>query len=370
MPKIRVLSVDDSALIRQMLSKIVNEDPDLEMVGTAPHPIIAEKKIKELKPDVITLDIEMPEMDGVTFLKKIMLNNPIPVIMFSSLLEKHRELALDALTIGAFDYVVKPSANVSSDAARISEEIREKIKSAYYSKMKKIGKSTVVASETTKIKEPLARSTLNVTEKLLVDEILPMPKALPPRPSEKIIVIGSSTGGTEALINCLKKIEPSSPPIVIVQHMPEFFTSSFAKRMNSVLKIDVFEAEDGMKVGKGQAILARGGKHTLLKYKNGSYYVNVVDGPLITRHKPSVDVLFRSAAICAQKSATAIMLTGMGDDGARSMKEMHDLGSHCIAQDEKTCVVFGMPREAIARGAVDEVLPVDKIYEAALKYAR
>ena len=368
MPKIKVLSIDDSSLIRQMLSKIINDDPSLEMVGTAPHPLIAQQKINELKPDVLTLDIEMPEMDGITFLKKLMITNPLPVIMFSSLLEKHRELALDALTIGAFDYVIKPSANVKNDIDRIAEEITEKIKSAYHSKHKKLNKPFEK-----KVDKPIVvAKTVNTisTEKLTADAVLSIPKVLPSKPNKKIIVIGSSTGGTEALVECLKKAEPTSPPIVIAQHMPEFFTTSFAKRLNTLLKIEVFESENGMEVGTGQAILARGGKHTILRYKNDKYYVEVVDGPLVTRHRPSVDVLFRSASITAQNQAVGIILTGMGDDGARCMKEMHDLGSHCIAQNEQTCVVFGMPREAIEIGAIDEVLPLDKIFEAAIKKAR
>ncbi len=369
--KIKVFCVDDSALIRQLLSKIVDSDQDFELVGTAPHPVAAEPKIKDLQPHVVTLDIEMPEMDGITFLKKLRLSSPnTQVIMFSSLLEKHRELCLDAVRLGAFDYVIKPGKNVQADAERITSEMIEKIHAAYRSKFGRLKRATPApaAGGTATAGVPPTNRTLSPAgmEKNTADVMIPMPKSLGPKPSSGIIVIGSSTGGTEAIIECLKTVEKDSPPIVITQHMPELFTTTYARRLNSLLKIDVFESEDGMKVGRGQAILARGGQHTMLKYKDGGYYVSVKDGPLVTRHKPSVDVLFRSAAICAQNMAVAIILTGMGDDGARCMKELHDLGAHCIGQDEKTCVVYGMPREAAKIGALNEVLPLNKIYQAAL----
>lgn len=370
--KIKVLAIDDSALIRELLRQIVSADPSLEMVGTAANPILAEKKIETLKPDVITLDIEMPEMDGITFLKKLMLNNPIPVIMFSSLLEKHRELALDALNLGAFDYVIKPSANVRDGVTELATDLVEKIKNAYANRYKFYKKhglsvpSNIQPSPNINIEPP--KSTLfKVHEKYTADVILPLTPYKEHTPLDKIIVIGSSTGGTEALIECLKNVTPSTPPIVIAQHMPEHFTTSFARRLNSILKIDVFESEDGMPIKRGQAILARGNKHTLVKVKGGKYYVEVKDGQSVSRHKPSVDVLFRSAAVYAKNKAIGIILTGMGDDGANGMKEMHNAGAYNIAQNEETCTVFGMPREAIARGGVDEILPIDKILTAALK---
>lgn len=375
--KIKVLSIDDSALIRQLLTKIVNSDPNLEMVGTAANPILAESKVKTLKPDIITLDIEMPEMDGITYLKKLMLNNPIPVIMFSSLLDKHRELALDALNIGAFDYVIKPSANVRDGVEELATDLVEKIKNAYNNRIKfykKHGvnipietKETLAKAPTISVEAPKT-SGFKVYQKNTADIILPL---TPSRetPTDKIILIGSSTGGTEALVECLKNVTPSAPPIVIAQHMPEHFTTSFAKRLNSILKIEVFESEDGMSIGRGQAVLARGAKHTMIKVRNGKYYIEVKDGEPVTRHKPSVDVLFRSGAVYAKNKAIGIILTGMGDDGANGMKEMHDVGAYNIAQNEETCTVFGMPREAIARGGVDEILPLDKILAAALKKA-
>lgn len=376
MSKIKVMSVDDSALIRQLLTKIVSSDPALEMVGTAANPILAETKIKTLKPDILTLDIEMPEMDGLTYLKKLMLNNPIPVIMFSSLLEKHREFALDALNIGAFDYVIKPSANVRGGVEELATDLVEKIKNAYANRSKFYKKHGVnmpaesggsVTSSSISLEAPQT-SGFKVYQKNSADIMLPL---TPSRevPLDKIILIGSSTGGTEALVECLKNVTPSAPPIVITQHMPEHFTTSFAKRLNNVLKIEVRESEDGMSVGRGQAILSRGAKHTMIKVKNGKYYVEVRDGDPVTRHRPSVDVLFRSGAVYAKHKAIGIILTGMGDDGANGMKEMHDAGAYNIAQNEETCTVFGMPKEAIARGGVDEVLPLDKILAAALKKA-
>ena len=374
MSKIKVMSVDDSALIRQLLTKIVSSDPALEMVGTAANPILAETKIKTLKPDILTLDIEMPEMDGLTYLKKLMLNNPIPVIMFSSLLEKHREFALDALNIGAFDYVIKPSANVRGGVEELATDLVEKIKNAYANRAKFYKKHGVnmpaesggsVTYSSISLEAPQT-SGFKVYQKNSADIMLPL---TPSRevPLDKIILIGSSTGGTEALVECLKNVTPSAPPIVITQHMPEHFTTSFAKRLNNVLKIEVRESEDGMSVGRGQAILSRGAKHTMIKVKNGKYYVEVRDGDPVTRHRPSVDVLFRSGAVYAKHKAIGIILTGMGDDGANGMKEMHDAGAYNIAQNEETCTVFGMPKEAIARGGVDEVLPLDKILVAALK---
>ena len=282
--KIKVLAIDDSALIRQLLTKIVNSDPALEMVGTAANPILAENKVKNLKPDIITLDIEMPEMDGITYLKKLMLNNPIPVIMFSSLLDKHRELALDALNIGAFDYVIKPSANVRDGVEELATDLVEKIKNAYANRAKFYRKhgvtvptEPVAAAERSSISlEAPKTAGFKVYQKNTADIILPL---TPSRetPMDKIILIGSSTGGTEALIECLKNVTPSAPPIVIAQHMPEHFTTSFAKRLNSILKIDVFESEDGMSVGRGQAVLARGAKHTMIKVRGGKYYIEVRD---------------------------------------------------------------------------------------------
>ena len=370
------MSVDDSALIRQLLTKIVSSDPALEMVGTAANPILAETKIKTLKPDILTLDIEMPEMDGLTYLKKLMLNNPIPVIMFSSLLEKHREFALDALNIGAFDYVIKPSANVRGGVEELATDLVEKIKNAYANRAKFYKKHGVnmpaesggsVTYSSISLEAPQT-SGFKVYQKNSADIMLPL---TPSRevPLDKIILIGSSTGGTEALVECLKNVTPSAPPIVITQHMPEHFTTSFAKRLNNVLKIEVRESEDGMSVGRGQAVLSRGAKHTMIKVKNGKYYVEVRNGDPVTRHRPSVDVLFRSGAVYAKHKAIGIILTGMGDDGANGMKEMHDAGAYNIAQNEETCTVFGMPKEAIARGGVDEVLPLDKILAAALKKA-
>lgn len=367
MSKIKVFSVDDSALIRELLRQIVSSDPNLEMVGTAANPLIAENKILQLQPDVITLDIEMPQMDGITFLKKLMLTNPIPVIMFSSLLEKHRELSLDALNIGAFDYVIKPSSNIKEGIDELSFDLLQKIKLAYANRMKFYKRHGVDIS--TKAKDTIDTTVKSdfSYEKYSADVILPLVPSRERVPNGKIIVIGSSTGGTEALVTCLENVVTTCPPIVIAQHMPERFTTSFAKRLNSILKIDVRESEDGMSITNGQAVVSCGNKHTLVRVKDGKYFLEVIDGKAVSRHKPSVDVLFRSAAVSARERAIGVILTGMGDDGARGMKEMRDAGAYTIAQNEETCTVFGMPREAIAFGGVIEVLPLEKILGAVLR---
>ena len=371
MSKIKVFSVDDSALIRELLRQIVSSDPNLEMVGTAANPVIAENKILQLKPDVITLDIEMPQMDGITFLKKLMLTNPVPVIMFSSLLEKHRELSLDALNIGAFDYVIKPSSNIKEGVNELSFDLLQKIKLAYANRLRFYKKHGVDISASVKdsavsIIEPIMK-TGSSYEKFNADVILPLIPSKEKLPNGKIIVIGSSTGGTEALVTCLKNVTPTCPPIVIAQHMPERFTTSFAKRLNSILKIEVRESEDGMSITNGQAVVSCGNKHTLLRVKDGKYFLEVKDGKPVSRHKPSVDVLFRSAAVCARERVIGVILTGMGDDGALGMKEMRNAGAYTIAQNEETCTVFGMPREAISAGGVIDVLPLEKILETLLK---
>jgi len=371
MSKIKVFSIDDSALIRELLRQIVSSDPNLEMVGTAANPIIAENKILQLKPDVITLDIEMPQMDGITFLKKLMLTNPIPVIMFSSLLEKHRELSLDALNIGAFDYVIKPSSNIKDGVNELSFDLLQKIKLAYANRIKFYKKHGVDISAKIKDTVDITIETIvrpaSSYEKYNADVILPLIPSRERLPNGKIIVIGSSTGGTEALVTCLEHVTPMCPPIVIAQHMPERFTTSFAKRLNSILKIEVRESENGMSITNGQAVVSCGNKHTLVRVKDGKYFLEVIDGKAVSRHKPSVDVLFRSATVSARERAIGVILTGMGDDGAHGMKEMRDAGAYTIAQNEETCTVFGMPREAIALGGVIEVLPLEKILGAVLK---
>ncbi|WP_028972620.1 protein-glutamate methylesterase/protein-glutamine glutaminase [Spirochaeta cellobiosiphila] len=346
--KIRVLIVDDSAVVRQTLSSIIEEDSDFEVVGTAADPYIAAKKLASVLPDVMTLDIEMPRMDGLTFLRKIMSQHPIPVIICSSKTEKGSNNAFTALELGAVDIITKPKLGTKQFFEESKVRILDVLRAAAISKLKKISVKQNVSIEP----QP----------KLTADAVLSIGKApLSIDTTEKIIAVGASTGGTEALRQFLEELPIDSPGIVIVQHMPEKFTKAFADRLNITCKITVKEAENNDSVLPGQALIAPGNKHMLLKRSGARYYVETKEGPLVSRHRPSVDVLFRSVASYAGKNAIGVIMTGMGDDGARGMKEMHDHGAYTIAQDEKTCVVFGMPKEAIAANAVDNVLPLEKI---------
>lgn len=342
--RIRVLIVDDSAVVRKIFTDELSRDPQVEVVGTAPDPYIARDKIVELKPDVITLDIEMPRMDGVTFLRKLMKYHPLPVIIVSSLTPKGGELALEALDAGAVDVMCKPgSAYTVGD---MSVELTDKIKAA--------ARVDVIQRRETKPRPAIKeRPRLSLTQT-----------------THKVVVIGASTGGTEALTEVLTAMPANAPGIVIVQHMPEFFTRSFADRLNGLCAIEVKEAEDGDRVFPGRAIIAPGNYHMLLTRSGAVYQVRVKSGPLISRHRPSVDVLFKSVARYAGKNAVGVIMTGMGNDGADGMKEMHDNGAVTIAQDETSCIVFGMPKEAIARGGVDHVVPLHRIAHTLLQYAQ
>jgi len=344
--KIKVLIIDDSAVVRQTLSSIIEDEKDIEVINTAPNPIIGEKKIAANKPDVIILDIEMPQMDGLTFLKKLMVENPIPTIICSSKTEKGGQNAITAIELGAVDIVQKPKVGTKEFLQESKIRICDVIRAAARSK--------------SKVKKQYPQNP--VAPKLTADAIL----AKSSRPlsidtTEKIAVVGASTGGTEALRVFLEMLPVNSPGIVIVQHMPEHFTKSFAQRLNSLCKIEVKEAENNDVVYPGRALIAPGNMHVLLKRQGARYYVETKDGPLVCRHKPSVDVLFRSAARYSGPNTVGIIMTGMGDDGARGMKEMKEAGSYNIAQDEASCVVFGMPNEAIKREAVDCILPLNKI---------
>lgn len=340
--KIKVLIVDDSALIRSILLKELSNDPEVEVVGTAPDPYIARDKIIQLKPDVVTLDIEMPKMDGLTFLKKLMRYYPIPVIIFSSLATRGSQIALEALDAGAVEVMAKPGSSYSIGEMHI--QLVDKIKAA-----------AKVSFEKTPAKPK--HHTVHV------------PHSLTARQTDKIIVIGASTGGTQAIQHLLTQMPEGCPPIVIVQHMPEHFTKSFSDRLNSICKIEVVEGNDGTEAIRGRAIIAPGDKHMLLKENAGRYFVQVKNGPLVSRHRPSVDVLFKSAEQTAGKNAIGLIMTGMGNDGATGMKLLHDRGAATIAQDEKTCIVYGMPKEAVALGAVDYILPIDKIADKLLEIA-
>jgi len=344
--KIGVLIVDDSAVVRQTLSDVLSSDPQIEVLGTAADPYMAARKIRDVVPDVITLDVEMPRMDGITFLQKIMSQHPIPVVMCSSLTEKGAETTIKALEYGAVEIIEKPKMGVKQFLQDSSILICDTVKSAASAQLKKL--------------RPFRADT--VQPKLTADVILAKPagKAMI-HTTEKVVVIGASTGGTEALRVFLEALPEDAPGMVIVQHMPEKFTAAFANRLNGLCRVTVKEAEDNDSVIRGRALIAPGNKHTLLKRSGAKYFVEVKDGPLVSRHRPSVDVLFRSAARYAGKNAVGVIMTGMGDDGAKGMLEMKEAGAYNIAQDEATCVVYGMPHEAVKLGGVDQSLPLEKI---------
>ncbi len=347
--KIKVLIIDDSAVIRHLLTEILNEAGDIEVVGTAQDPIFALNKIRDLRPDVITLDVEMPRMDGLSFLKELMRTNPIPVIMVSALTQNGCETTLRALELGAIDYVTKPSIDVSKGIINLADEIIKKVRIA--------SKANIRVRQGARFKEQIQIE----KEKGLHDAghlILDTSKMVT---TDKIIAIGASTGGTQAITEIITALPESTPGIVIVQHMPPIFTRSFAERLNSISRIDVKEAVSGERVLRGTALIAPGNYHMIVKRNGAMYYVEIIDGPMINFVRPSVDVLFRSVAKCAGKNGIGVILTGMGEDGARGLLEMRNSGAFTIAQDEASSVVFGMPRRAIEMGAVDKVVSLDEI---------
>jgi two-component system chemotaxis response regulator CheB len=353
-PKIRVLIVDDSALVRQTLSEVLSSDESIEVIGTAADPFVAAERISERLPDVITLDIEMPRMDGLTFLQKIMTQHPIPVVICSSLVEEGAQSALKALEYGAVDIIAKPRMG--------SKQFIEDSRTILCQAVKAAAGARLLPSQPT--------HTHKVEPKLTADAVLSRSTAAMVETTEKVVVVGASTGGTEALRELLEALPLDAPGMVIVQHMPEMFTRAFASRLNSLCSITVKEAETNDSVLRGQALIAPGNHHMLLKRSGARYYVDIKDGPLVCRHRPSVDVLFRSAARYAGQNAVGVILTGMGDDGANGMLEMKEAGATTIAQDEATCVVFGMPNEAIKRNAVDRVLPLGSIARAIVTHTR
>lgn len=354
MKKIRVLIVDDSAVVRQTLASILESDPQIEVMGTASDPFFAAKKIQNEVPDVITLDIEMPRMDGLTFLKKIMSQHPIPVVVISSLTAEGTETGMKALEYGAVEIITKPQMNTKQFLEESRIRICDAVKAAAIARIKRRQTNNLV-----------------IQPKLSADVIIPdapiNSKAMI-KTTEMVIALGASTGGTDAIQQFLQAMPVDCPGIVIVQHMPEHFTRSFANRLNDICQITVKEAENGDSVLRGQALIAPGNYHMLLKRSGAKYYVEVKEGPLVNRHRPSVDVLFRSTARYAGRNAVGIIMTGMGDDGARGLLEMKEAGAYTIAQDEKTCVVFGMPNEAIKLGAAEKVLPLDQIASHVIKY--
>ncbi|OYQ43279.1 chemotaxis response regulator protein-glutamate methylesterase [Rhodoferax sp. TH121] len=349
MKKIRVVVVDDSALVRSLLAEIINKQADMQCVGAANDPLIAREMIRELDPDVITLDIEMPKMDGLDFLGRLMRLRPMPVVMISTLTERGAEVTMRALELGAVDFVAKPRIGLVDGIKELATNIVDKIRVAAAAK---VHKSHQVASTT-------------VSDRLSSAGAVPI--SIGRVSTEKLVFIGASTGGTEAIKEILIRLPADAPGVVITQHMPPGFTTSFAARLNGLCQITVQEAVNGVRVLPGHAYIAPGGKQFWVE-KSGANYVCVVeDGELVNRHRPSVEVLFRSAAKVAGRNAFGIMLTGMGNDGAKAMKEMKDAGSYNYVQDEASCIVFGMPREAILNGAADEVLPLLEIAPALLQ---
>jgi two-component system chemotaxis response regulator CheB len=340
MAKIRVLIVDDSSIVRQVLAKALSSDPDIEVVGSAPDPFIARDKIIELKPDVITLDVEMPRMDGVTFLRKLMKHFPLPVVMVSSLTQKGAETTMAALEAGAVEIVAKPVME-KHNLAEITAELIDKVKAAARAKVRATNAHPAAA-------RPAITAMVATTN--------------------KVVAIGASTGGTEALKEVLSRMPPNSPGIVVVQHMPETFTKAFAERLNGLSTISVKEASDGDSVTPGTCLIAPGNRHMLLRRSGSRYFVEVKDGPLMCRHRPSVEALFNSVAKTAGKNSIGVIMTGMGSDGAQGMLSMKQAGASTIAQDEESCIVFGMPKEAIKLGGVDKVVPLGKIPETILSF--
>jgi two-component system chemotaxis response regulator CheB len=346
-PKIQVMIVDDSAVVRQTLKEVLESDPAISVQAVAPDPIFALKKIEAERPDVIISDVEMPRMDGLTFLKTVMsASSPIPVIICSSKTEEGSENALRALEYGAIDIIQKPKLGTKQFLEESKVHLCDAVKAARLARLRRL---------------PDRLDYPAPSPKLTADVILPKPSDGVLETTEKVVVIGASTGGTEALREYLEALPVDAPATVIVQHMPEHFTAAFAKRLDSLCRVNIKEAADNDAVIRGRVLIAPGNRHTLLKRAGARYYVEVKDGPLVSRHRPSVDVLFRSAARYAGKNAIGVIMTGMGDDGARGMKELHDSGAYTIAQNEATCVVFGMPNEAVKAGGVDIVLPLEGI---------
>ena len=351
--RVRVLIVDDSASVRQTMTAILSADPDIEVIGTASDPFVAARRIQEEVPDVITLDVEMPRMDGITFLRKLMAQHPLPVVMCSSLTEDGSATLMQALEAGAVDVILKPRIDVPQFLQEASIRICDSVKAAARARLKGVPANRSDRALVSHAPEP----------KLTADVIMPAPVAgqAMVRTTETVICIGASTGGTESLRVVLEALPADCPGIAIVQHMPEKFTEAFARRLDSLCAMEVKEAADGDTVLRGRVLIAPGNRHMLLQRSGARYYVSVRDGQLVSRHRPSVDVLFRSAARFAGGNALGIIMTGMGDDGARGLGEMKTAGSATIAQDEASSVVFGMPKEAIARGAVDKILPLEHL---------
>ena len=356
--KIRVLVVDDSATVRQALKTLLETDPGIEVIGTAPDPFVAAQRIAEQVPDVITLDVEMPRMDGLTFLDKIMAQHPIPVVICSSLTEGTSATAFAALEKGAVEIITKPKLGTKQFFEESAIHICDIVKSAARARVRRVARRAVAAPRAAQPKLTADAVLAKGTSRAMIET------------TERIVAVGASTGGTEALRVFLEALPADAPGTVIVQHMPEKFTAQFAARLNGLCRVTVKEAADGDTVLRGQALIAPGNRHLLVKRSGARYFVEVKDGPLVSRHRPSVDVLFRSTARYAGKNAVGVIMTGMGDDGAKGMLEMKEAGAYNLAQDEASCVVFGMPAEAIKAGGVDRVLSLEQIAPEVVRLCR
>ena len=358
--KIRVVVVDDSALVRSLLAEIINRQRDMECIGSANDPLVAREMIRELNPDVITLDVEMPRMDGIDFLGRLMRLRPMPVVMISTLTERGADVTLRALELGAVDFVSKPRVGLAQGLTELAAQIVDKIRVAAAAQVRRVQGNGAALPPAQAVGVPA----------LPMRPAAPLPSLLGRLSTEKLVCIGASTGGTEAIKEVLLRLPADAPAIAITQHMPPGFTTSFAARLDNLCQITVKEAVHGERILPGHAYIAPGGKQFSIDRSGANYVAVVSDGPPVNRHKPSVEVLFKSAAAMAGRNAYAIMLTGMGNDGAAAMREMKDAGSYNYVQDEASCIVFGMPREAIAHGAASEVLPLTAIAPALLAHLR
>jgi two-component system chemotaxis response regulator CheB len=351
--KIKVMLVDDSAVVRQVLTALLTKDSGIEVIASAPDPIFAMDKMNSNWPDVIVLDVEMPRMDGITFLRQIMSIRPTPVIICSTLTEKGAATSMQALAAGAVAIVTKPKAGLKNFLEIDAGDIVQAVKAAAGANLRPFRNLSAINAAATP------------PNKIKIDEVMPALNASLTSAmavtTDKLVAIGTSTGGTQALEVVLKKLSRTAPGIVIVQHMPEKFTEAFADRLNKICEMEVLEAKNGDRLIPGRALVAPGGRHMQVKRSGAQYHVEIIDAPPVNRHRPSVDVLFRSVAKCAGRNALGIIMTGMGDDGALGMRDMHEAGAETIAQDEKTCVVYGMPKEAVKLGAVDKIVPLETI---------
>jgi two-component system chemotaxis response regulator CheB len=357
MKPIKVMVGDDSAVVRQVIGSMLTAAPGIELIAAVADPLLAIERLRQQWPDVIVLDVEMPRMDGITFLRKIMRERPTPVVICSTLTEKGAKTTLEALAAGAVAIVTKPRIGLKQYLTEASDDLVATVRAASRATVRRLANGGDVPTS-----QPVAKHTADVI-------LAPLSTHAMTQTTERVVAIGTSTGGTQALEEVLTALPRVSPGIVIVQHMPEKFTAAFAARLDTLCRITVKEAEHNDRVVPGRALIAPGGRHTLLKRSGAYYYVEVVDGPLVNRHRPSVDVMFRSVAKSAGANALGIIMTGMGDDGAAGMLEMRSAGARTVAQDEESCVVFGMPKEAIKRGAVERILPLSLVASEIIKQA-